>query len=124
MSERQSGNPAVDASAITLSGLCLIHCLALPILAASLPIAGSLAENEWLHRGFVLLAVPLSFFAILRSDGLSNRALFTALAILGLALLVLGAFVEQLHDYEVHLTVAGAVLLSVAHLLRWRSHAE
>ena len=29
-----------DVSAIALSGLCLLHCLALPLLAALLPLFG------------------------------------------------------------------------------------
>ncbi len=31
----------LDSSAIALSGLCLLHCLALPLLAATLPLLGA-----------------------------------------------------------------------------------
>ncbi len=114
----------IDASAITLSGLCLLHCLALPLVAASLPVLGSLAENEWLHRAFVLTALPITGFAIARSWDRPGRPVFTALALAGLVSLLLGAFVEPLHDHETVLTVFGAMLLAVAHVWRWRTHAR
>ncbi|MEL6956326.1 MAG: MerC domain-containing protein [Pseudomonadota bacterium] len=112
---------AIDASAITLSGLCLIHCLALPLAATSLAAAGALAEMEWLHKGFVVAAVPLTLFAIFRGRG---QVGFSLVAALGLGLLVAGAFVEALHDYETPLTVVGAILLASAHAWRWRMHGR
>ena len=105
-----------DTSAIGLSGLCLIHCLALPFVAAAFPVLASAAEAEWLHRAFVLLAVPVSLMAMVRGGG----AVFIGLALVGLSLLITGAFVEQLHDYETPLTVAGALFLAAAHIFRWR----
>jgi len=114
---------AIDASAITLSGLCLIHCLALPLAAAFLPVAGVLAEAEWVHKAFVAAALPISGFAILRSLNSPGGGIFSALAIAGLGLLVAAAFVENLHDHETPLTVTGAGLLASAHIWRWRLHA-
>ena len=108
----------LDRGAATLSALCLVHCLALPALAVSLPLAGLLAEAEWLHRLFVLLAIPLSLLAFSARVGSSSRALLRVCAVAGSVLLLLGAFVESLHDYETPLTVAGALLLGAAHLMR------
>ena len=112
---------AIDASAITMSGLCLVHCLALPLMAALLPLAGVAAEAEWLHKVFVAVAIPLSGFAVLRGATGRGRAGFVILATSGLALLVSAAFVEALHDIETPLTVSGALLLVGAHVRRWRS---
>ena len=47
-----------DVSAIALSGLCLLPCLALPLLAALLPLFGTWSEAEGVHGVFVLIAVP------------------------------------------------------------------
>ena len=55
-----------DAVAISLSGLCLIHCLALPVLTGFLPLMGAWAEAEWVHLGFVGLAVPVSIWTLSR----------------------------------------------------------
>lgn len=113
----------LDASAVGLSFACLVHCLALPILAAVSPLIGVFAEQEWIHRVFVLLALPVSGFAIWRSLTGARSWSFIALAVMGLALLIAGAFVEALEPNETALTVAGAVILTAAHILRWRTHA-
>lgn len=106
----------IDGSAIALSGLCLLHCLALPLMSAILPIAGVWAEAEWLHKAFVIAALPFSLI------GLSSKQITMPVGLLivsGIGLLFAGAFVEWLHDYETHLTVAGGLLLAAGHALRW-----
>lgn len=54
----------LDSSAIALSGLCLLHCLALPLLAATLPLLGAWSRAEWIHVMFATAAVPLSGYAL------------------------------------------------------------
>ncbi len=111
-----------DGLAITVSGLCLIHCLALPLMAAALPVLAGLAEAEWLHKGFVALAVPLAGFAFFQTHGSRARAVFGVFALLGCALLVAGAFGGFHGQEETLLTVAGAGLLAGAHIFRWLRH--
>ena len=53
----------LDRAAIGFSGVCLAHCLLLPILSAILPFFGSLAENELIHKLAVLGAVPFTILA-------------------------------------------------------------
>lgn len=118
----RSVSNVIDASAITLSGLCVVHCLALPLLAVLLPIAGIWAEAEWVHKTFVILALPLSGIAILRGIESRRWALFAGLAVTGLALLIGAAFVEALHHIETPLTVLGATALAAAHIWRWAHH--
>lgn len=108
---------AIDGTAITLSGLCLLHCLALPLLSTVLPMAGVWAEAEWLHRTFVIAALP---FAILALASKQITWLSGLLIISGFALLASGAFVEAWHDFETELTVIGGVLLAAGHATRWR----
>jgi len=57
----------LDASAVALSSLCLLHCLALPLLAAALPLFGAWAEAEWVHAVFVAIALPITGFALWRA---------------------------------------------------------
>lgn len=109
----------LDSSAIGLSGLCLIHCLALPVVSAFLPLAGTLAEIEWIHKVLVLIALPVTLLAIFRHGATKVGVTFIVPALAGLGLLLSAAFVEALHDLETPLTVAGAVLLSAAHIWRW-----
>lgn len=115
---------AVDASAITISGLCLIHCLALPVLAGVLPMAGVWAEAEWVHKVFVLLAVPISGYAVFAKGVQFRDRIFIFLVTLGLSLLIAGAFIEALHDFETLMTAVGALFVIAGHLWRWRRHRE
>lgn len=112
----------VDFAGAGISSLCVLHCLALPVLAASLPIAGALAEMEWIHKGLVLLALPISGGALLdRRPKLVDIGV-VLLLLSGLSVLLASAFAEALHDYETPLTVLGALLLTAGHVRRWRRH--
>jgi len=116
VASRTQGGAAIDAPAMALSGLCLVHCLALPILSASLPVAGAWAEAEWLHQAFVIAALPFSVIGLMSKH---TTMVAKSMIVIGFTLLVLGAFVEALHDYETHLTVMGALLFAAGHGMRW-----
>jgi hypothetical protein len=107
----------LDASAIALSSLCLLHCLALPLLAAALPLMGVWAEAEWVHILFVAIAVPTTGFALWRAH---RQHPLPALALLsagtGLLLLLAGAVGWPSHEAETPMTVVGSLLLAVTHL--------
>ena len=106
----------IDRGGVLLSSLCLIHCLFLPLLATALPLLGLLSEAEWIHKVFVLLAAPLSLNLMLKSKNL----LISGLALMGISLLLAGAFAEPLHDFEHQLKISGAVMLGFAHIWRLR----
>ncbi len=112
----------LDASAVSLSGLCLLHCLALPIIAALLPRLGAWVEAEWVHWLFVALAVPISGFALLRSPCLRPSPVFVGVAAFGLLLLFVAAIGWPNHDWTRALTVIGGLLIASAHLGNWRRH--
>jgi hypothetical protein len=112
----------LDTTAMGLSGLCLIHCLALPVLVTLMPALSTVAEMEWMHKAFVLLAWPVTLTAILRRTALSSAShtRFSVVACSGLLLLSVAAFVEALHDFETPLTILGGLTLGAAHFWRWR----
>lgn len=114
----------LDLSAVSISALCLAHCLALPVLAAMLPLANAVVQSEWVHAVFVLIAAPLSALALLHG-GARHRAPtpWLALAGLGLALLALGAIGWPDRDWETPITVMGSLCLATVHLWNWRRHA-
>lgn len=109
-----------DGLAISLSGLCLIHCLALPLIAVSLPVAGILADAEWLHWAFVAFAAPVSLMALARPSrqGLPLGLVF--LAMVGIGALVIGAVGWPSESYETPITVLGGLVLASVHILNWR----
>jgi hypothetical protein len=110
-----------DLSAIGLSGLCLVHCLALPLVAAVLPMFGPWARAEWVHGVFVAIAAPLSAGALwLNSRGERRPAGLYVAALAGLALLALGAVGWPSPALETPITVTGSLSLVGAHLWNWR----
>ena len=113
-----------DRAAISISFLCLVHCLALPSLVAVVPwlVPGFVVEESF-HTIAVLAALPVSAIAL--AGSLQARPLVVATAALGLALLFAGT---RMHGelLEVSLSVSGALLVAFAHLrnlLQQRGHA-
>jgi hypothetical protein len=107
---------------MSISVLCLLHCLALPWLLASLPIAvlaalpESLRENEWVHAALLAPVLLISGPVLLRRQPGATQRL---LVIIAFAALIGGLFVAS-ETGEVALTVAGTLLLLAAHWRRLR----
>ena len=106
-----------DRLAVTLSLVCIAHCIALPALAIILPFAAVAAEAEWVHWLFAIGAVFASGSVAWTSPDARTPA-FLIPAGMG-CILVFGAlFAEGLGVDEAVPTVLGGVLLSAAHLRR------
>lgn len=116
------GTRRLDLYAAALSTLCLIHCLALPLLATLLPLAGQFSESPLVHRVLVLLAVPVTLWVVWQSLPVRGARVFILAALSGLALLLVAAFSETVAAFEQPITVAGALILGMAHLGRWARH--
>lgn len=110
-----------DRAATALSALCIVHCLALPLVASGLPILSVVAEADWVHWVFALLAVLISASVPVRDVTARNLA-FLAPAGLGIGFLIGGLFAEQLGMDETILTVIGGVLIAFAHIRRMVAH--
>ena len=112
----------IDYTGVTLSSLCILHCVFLPIIASTLPIAGSIAENEMLHRALVLIAIVPATLAFSRISPSKFAIFIRAFGLFGLLTLLAGAFVEAFHDIETRLRIIGALSLASAHLCRTALH--
>jgi hypothetical protein len=107
-----------DAAGLFASTLCMIHCLAMPLLLAVLP-AMSWAEDERTHQ--VLLGVALVAAVLSLGPGYlaHRRGAVPLLGGAGLACLAVAMFVIEPrygHDAEAVASVAGALLLFGAHV--------
>lgn len=111
--------PAInsDRAATALSALCILHCLALPVLASVLPFLSFAAEAEWVHILFAMLAVIISASVPIR-DVTARGLGFLAPAGFGIAFLIAGIFAEDFGADETVLTVIGGVLVAFAHIRR------
>ena len=114
-------NPAarIDLYAAGLSMLCVLHCVALPVLVAVLPAVAQAAQSELVHKLLVIAAVPVSLRVVWQARSVSGNRLFVGAVIVGLALLVLAAFVEATSAYEEPITIAGGAVLISAHVWHW-----
>ena len=108
-----------DMYAAGLSTLCVLHCVALPVLVGLMPLVAQAAESELVHRVLVVAAVPVSLRVIWKTRPMAGNRLFVGAALTGLGLLLLAAFVEAASAYEEPITVAGGVLLASAHVWHW-----
>jgi hypothetical protein len=112
----------LDKAAVTLSGLCLLHCLALPVVLVALPFAGELSEGH-LHAQMLVIVVPVSVFAFARGFRVHGNRGVVAFGTLGLALLVIGGtFVHDRYGLAADraLTIAGSLVLAVCHFYNSR----
>ncbi len=110
----------LDLYAIGLSTLCVLHCLALPLLVVLMPVAAQFSESELVHQVLVIAAVPVSLRVIWKTRPVKDNRPFVGAALVGLGLLLLAAFVETVSRYEESITVTGAALLGSAHLWHWK----
>ena len=107
----------LDGAAVALSALCLIHCLALPIVVAGLPFLAQFADGH-LHLQMLVVVLPLSVVAL----GLGfrrHRSLRIVFAgTLGMLTLAVGATVAHTHlglTADRAFTIVGALVLAAAH---------
>ncbi|MDJ0918832.1 MAG: MerC domain-containing protein [Woeseiaceae bacterium] len=117
--ELGSGVSRINVLAAGLSAVCLIHCLALPVLISVLALSVPFAENEVVHATLVLLAAPATLWVIHKSRSYRNHRLFIAAATVGLALMFAGTFFAPFARFEEPMTIAGALLLVSAHIRHW-----
>jgi len=122
MQNQSNRGVILDGFAITLSSLCLLHCLFLPILSSALPILSVGAEQEWVHKMLVLMAAPAAGFAAYKTLGGHRSIPVLFFLTVGLSALLAGAFFVEGETAETLWTVVGAVHLTIGHGLRWRAH--
>ena len=107
----------LDNISIYISGFCLIHCLAFPILSVSIPLYGFLTENHF-HEILLFLIIPISSFALYRGFKNHKNRRIISVGIIGGILVFLGATIlhsQANSSYELIITAIGSVLLALAH---------
>ena len=109
----------LDIAAISASGLCLIHCLALPLVIAALPSIGGAIAGSATHWVLLAFAVPVSLWVLTR-DPWPARRVPLGLGLAGLSLMTVGVAGFEGSPAETWLTVAGVSLVAAAHFVRWR----
>jgi hypothetical protein len=111
----------LDLMAMLFSGLCLLHCLALPLLIAILPLAfSSVVADEHFHRWMLLGVVPTSVLALGWGWRHHRSNLVAGCGVLGMALMSYAAFAGISEFGDRLYTVSGALLLAIGHLRNYQ----
>lgn len=115
----------LDRIAIALSTVCIVHCLAMPLLVALLPVAAVAFGNDaHFHALMLWLVVPTSAvgfalgFRVHHSAGIVTLG---ALAVAVLAVVALWGHASLPPAVEIGVNVAASLLLASAH---WRNFRE
>lgn len=118
MAETVTRQRLFDGLAIGTSTVCLLHCLAVPLMIVLLPALGAyLTFPEEFHL-WMLLVVAVTSFAGIGLGYLEHRRLTPAcLALTALAILVIAEPLLHEAGLEVWAAVPGSILLAIAHLL-------
>lgn len=115
----------LDRCSIGLSVLCLLHCLALPILISTIPVFATFAfADENFHIALVILVLPTSAIALSLGCRLHGNWRIIALGFAGVTSLVVAIFAAPLslgEAGETLMTVLGAIFVACAHALNYRT---
>ena len=112
--------PFADKASIGLSFLCLLHCLALPLLVVLLPSLVVLGlDDERFHIWLVVVVIPLSAFALTLGCTRHRRLTVLLTGAMGLLLLCMAPLLG--HDFlgesgERLTTLIGSVLIAASHV--------
>src|SRR5690625_3971385 len=83
----------LDTFAIALSGLCLVRCLALPVVIALFPLLSvTLIDHEAFHHIILIAVLPTTAIALGLGYRRHRRTSVAALGTAGVAALVFAAF--------------------------------
>lgn len=126
MSRNSSPNVTgkLDKAAVALSGLCLVHCLALPLIVALFPIFGAeIVDHATFHQIILIVVVPTTVLALGAGYNRHRRLSVPILGALGVVALVVAAFAVHALGTELAergVTVAGGLLIAAAHIQNFR----
>ena len=110
---------SADNLGIWASALCVVHCIATPILLSmSVVFVHLIPGEEKTHRTLAMGIAVLGAIALVKGFRTHGRPIILAMMAAGLAFIFAGAFGgDRLpsHGYEVAVTMTGSVLMIAAH---------
>ena len=109
----------IDGLAISLSFICAVHCLFTPSFVILAPTLLSISfDNEFIHYLILILAIPVSVFALsIGYKAHKNLSMFV-IGILGLSIMLFALFYGNSvfgETGEKGLTVLGSIIVASAH---------
>ena len=124
MNQPANNQGHLDAIAVVLSGVCVLHCLALPLLLTISPILNvTLLSETVFHVLLLAFILPTSVIALTIGCRSHKDRITLVLGALGLSILTITAFFgHQLVGLtgERILTSFGGLILASAHIQNYR----
>lgn len=118
---RESG--LLDRIGMTISGVCLVHCVATTVLVALLSAAGGWLVNPLVHE--IGLVIAIGFGAIALWRGITEHGYLQPSAFGGLGLgMMAGALTMPHGNGEMLYTIIGVSLLALGHDLNLRASSR
>ena len=109
-----------DYTSISLVGICAVHCFLTPVALILFPVVGStFLFEEIFHELMLFLVIPASIVAIFLGCRRHKDLNVIMLGILGLCLLLAGAFVATGYKGST-LTLIGAFIMICGHLRNFK----
>lgn len=99
---------------MTLSGLCLLHCLASTLVLTAFA-AGGAWMNHDVHAIGLLIALPLGAVALWRGVATHGRVGVAVLGMAGLAMMAASLLVGHGSSAETVFSMVGVAVLGMAH---------
>ena len=113
-----------DKTAISLSALCLVHCLLVPSFLVFLSGYVSLSyNNELIHYVILFIAIPVSLYALITGVRNHKSYRFLYLGLTGIISFILAVTLGAQMWGEVGekvLTTVGALLVAISHFKNYR----
>ena len=113
-----------DKTAISLSMICLVHCLVLPSFLVILSGYFTLSyENELVHYLLLLIAIPVSFYALINGARNHSNFIYLMMGIVGISSLIFAVTMGvELWDEsgEIVFTSIGASLVAFSHYKNYK----
>ena len=114
-----------DKFAISLSTICAVHCFFAPSLLILFSSFESIQyNNEFIHFLFLLMAVPISFFALVLGLKNHKKSSYFLIGIAGLTILILALILgeEILGELgEKLVTLIGSIIVVFAHFKNYQT---
>ena len=114
-----NGKIKIDGIAISLSFLCIVHCFFTPTFLILAPSFLTLSvDNEFIHYLIILLAIPISLYALSLGYRAHDRITFLFIGIIGLSMLFTAILMGEsiLSEYgEKGITLFGSIIVAYSH---------
>ena len=107
-----------DKLAISLSAICVLHCLFMPsFLILSSWFAAFSIDNEFIHYAILIVAIPVSAFALIRGFKNHKKLSYFVYGFFGLFLLAFAVLAAGITGEigEKSLTLSGSLFVIYAH---------